>query len=113
MANFIDMWKRSGSGVGIEVQGNDLLVVAVKSRPSGVAVLGMLRVENFRERPAAEWGRDYAGLLKEHGLGHVSATVCLPRGEIVVRQLRLARKTSASPRLPCTTAARTSRRPWL
>lgn len=89
MSNLIDMWKRLGSGVGIEIQGEDLLVVAVKSRSSGVAVLGMLRVEGFRDRPAADWGGEYSALLREHGLSHVSATVCLPREEIVVRQLRV------------------------
>jgi len=89
MANLIDMWKRSGAGVGIEIRGEELVAVAVKARPSGVSVLGVLRVEGFRERPAADWGRDYAAMLREHGLAHVSATVCLPREEIVVRQLRL------------------------
>ncbi len=89
MANLIDMWKRYGAGVGIEIRDDALIAVAVRSRPSGVSVLGVLRVEGFRDRPAAEWGRDYAAMLREHGLSHVSATVCLPREEIVVRQLRL------------------------
>src|SRR5690606_5703023 len=67
----------------------DLLAVAVKSRPAGVTVLGAFRVEGFRDKAAAEWGRDYQRFVAEHGLGHVAATVCLPRNELVVRQLRL------------------------
>ena len=89
MSSVIEMWKRFGAGVGIEIRGADLRVFAIKSRPSGVSVLGSLRVTGFRERPAAEWGREYAALLREHGMSHVAATVCLPREEIVVRQLRL------------------------
>jgi hypothetical protein len=89
MSNLIEMWKRFGAGVGIEIRGEDLRVVLVKSRPSGVSVLGALEVKGFRDKPAAEWGRDYASLLREHGLSHVAATVCLPRVEVVVRQLRL------------------------
>ena len=51
--------------------------------------VGAFRVEGFRDKPAAEWGRDYQRFVTEHGLGHVAATVCLPRNELVVRQLRL------------------------
>jgi Tfp pilus assembly protein PilN len=78
---------RFGTGCGIEIRGEDLVVVAAKSRPAGVAVLGMTRLEGFRHRPPQEWGAQYAAFLKDHGLSHLSATVALPRQDVIVRQV--------------------------
>lgn len=78
---------RLGTGCGIEIRGEDLVVVAAKSRPAGVAVLGLTRLEDFRHRPPQEWGAQYAAFLKAHGLSHLSATVALPRQEVIVRQV--------------------------
>src|SRR6185369_12925300 len=39
--------------------------------------------------PAAEWGAEYARFLKATGVGRVSATVLLPRREVIVRQVAL------------------------
>ncbi len=78
-----------GSGVGIEICGADLEVVAARVRPSTVQVLGRLVIHNFAERPAAEWGAEYTRFLKSAGLGHLSATVLLPRREVIVRQVAL------------------------
>ena len=80
---------RLGSGCGIDIHGEQLCVVAVKSRPAGVTVLGATNLENFRHRPPHEWGAEYATFLKDHGLTHLSATVALPREEVIVRQLLL------------------------
>ncbi len=80
---------RLGSGLGIEIRGEDLRVVAVKSRPGGVTVLGSTTVEGFTERPAPEWGRELAAFLKNCGLSHAAATVCLPRRDVIVRQIQL------------------------
>ena len=82
-------FQRIGSGCGIEIRGEDLHVVAVKSRRAGLAVLGSAKIENFRERPAVEWGREYADFLVSCGFGHVSATVSLPREDVIVRQIQL------------------------
>jgi Tfp pilus assembly protein PilN len=85
-------WKllhRLGTGCGIEIRGEQLRVAAAKSRPSGVSVLDTLRIENFHSRPPQEWGAEYAAFLKAQGLSHVSATVALPREEVIVRQLLL------------------------
>jgi hypothetical protein len=71
------------------VRAKDLLVVAVKSRPAGVTVLGRKVIAEFRERPPSEWGGEYAEFLKELGLSHLAATVSLPRGEVIVRQIQL------------------------
>ena len=78
-----------GSGIGIEIAASNLEVVAARVRPNGVKVLGRLTVADFAARPAAEWGVDYARFLSSHGLSNVSATVLLPRREVIVRQVAL------------------------
>ena len=84
------MLARFGSGVGIEVGPENLEVVAVRVRPRRVRILGRLTIRDFASRPAAEWGAEYAGFLKSTGLGYVSATVLLPRREVVSRHVPLA-----------------------
>jgi hypothetical protein len=79
-----------GSGVGIEIGAADLEIVAARVRPSRIRVLGRLSIENFATRPAAEWGSEYSQFLKSLGIGHLSATVLLPRREVIVRQMALA-----------------------
>jgi hypothetical protein len=78
-----------GSGIGIEVGATSLEVAAARVRPSRIQVLGRLSIENFATRPAAEWGSEYSAFLKSLGIGHLSATVLLPRREVIVRQLAL------------------------
>ena len=78
-----------GSGVGIEIGATGLEVVVTRVRPSRIQVLGRLVVENFAGRPAAEWGAEYARFLKALGLSHLSATVLLPRRDVIVRQVAL------------------------
>ena len=82
-------WLAIGTGVGIEMGMRDLRVVAARVRPGGVRVLGSTVIERFRERPAAEWGAEYAEFLKRLGLSHLAATVLLPRREVIVRVLAL------------------------
>ena len=78
-----------GSSVGIEIGSANLEVVATRVRPNGVKVLGKLTIADFAARPAAEWGAEYARFLSSLGLSHVSATVMLPRREVIVRHLSL------------------------
>jgi hypothetical protein len=78
-----------GSGVGIEIGGDSLEVIAARVRPSKIEVLGRLVIDNYAARPAAEWGAEYARFLKSVGMGHLSATVLLPRREVIVRQMAL------------------------
>jgi hypothetical protein len=78
-----------GSGIGIEIGADRLEVIAARVRPSRIDVLGRLLIENYTQRPAAEWGADYARFLKSVGMGHLSATVLLPRREVIVRQIAL------------------------
>jgi len=83
----IRKWLAFGSGAGIEVGPVNLTVSIVRVRPSGAKLAGSTVIENFRERPAAEWGRQYADFLKSHGVGHLAAAVLLPRNEVIVRTM--------------------------
>jgi Tfp pilus assembly protein PilN len=78
-----------GSGVGIEIRAKDLEIVATRVRPGRVHVLGRLVIEDFAARPAAEWGAEYARFLRAAGIARLSATVLLPRRDVIVRHLML------------------------
>jgi hypothetical protein len=78
-----------GAGVGIEIGPTALEIVAARVRPSSIHVPGRMTIEDFASRPAAEWGMDYARFLKSLGLKHVSATVLLPRREVIARHVSL------------------------
>src|SRR5262249_35286835 len=77
----------NGSGVGIEIGANDLEVAAAQVRFARVRVVGRLTIANFAARPAAEWGVEYARFLKSTGMTGMSATVLLPRQDVIVRQV--------------------------
>jgi Tfp pilus assembly protein PilN len=78
-----------GSGVGLEIGSKDLEVAVTQVRPNKIRVLGRLTVEDYATRPAAEWGAQYARFLKASGAERLSATVLLPRREVIVRQIAL------------------------
>ena len=78
-----------GTGVGVEIGKHDLRVVMVRVRPSGVAILGVTTIAGFRERPAGEWGAEYAEFLKGLAGSHLAATALLPRREVIVRPVAL------------------------
>ncbi|HWQ53314.1 MAG TPA: PilN domain-containing protein [Bryobacteraceae bacterium] len=78
-----------GTGVGIEVRESSLEITVARVRPSGAQVIGRQTIRDFRERPAAEWGAEYTAFLKSLGEGRLSATVLLPRSEVIVRQVAL------------------------
>ncbi len=82
-------WLAIGTGIGIEIGSDDLTVTVVRLRPNGARVLGELTIPHFREQPAAEWGAAYAGFLQKLGVGHLAATILLPRDEVTVRQISL------------------------
>ncbi|MBL8234137.1 MAG: hypothetical protein JNL98_36915 [Bryobacterales bacterium] len=89
MSSGLRSWLAFGTGVGIEIAGADLRVAVVRVRPSGIDVLGTLLIEHYQERPAAEWGNEYMAFLRQHGASHLSATVALPRREVIVRTIAL------------------------
>ena len=78
-----------GAGMGIEIAGGDLEVAAARVRPSQIQVAGRLTIHDFASRPAAEWGAEYLRFAKSLGLADLSATVLLPRREVIVRQVAL------------------------
>ncbi|HBY58435.1 MAG TPA: hypothetical protein DEH78_01350 [Solibacterales bacterium] len=78
-------WLSVGSGIGIEIGLRDLRVTLVRVRPSGVRLLAQTTIENYRQRPAAEWGAGYNAFLRKHGVAHLAATVLLPRNEVIIR----------------------------
>src|ERR1700678_3757517 len=82
-------WLDVGTGIGIEIGSEDLTVTVVRLRPSGPRVLGELTIPRFREQPAADWGAAYSGFLQKLGVGHLAATILLPRDEVTVRQVSL------------------------
>lgn len=82
-------WLALGTGVGIVMGREDLIVTVVRLRPSGTRVLGELTIPRFREQPAAEWGANYAAFLQKLGARHLAATILLPRDEVTVRQVLL------------------------
>jgi len=78
-----------GTGAGIQIDGPDLEVAVARVRPTGVQVLARTTIARFHERPAAQWGAEYSALLGKLGTPHLSATVLLPRPEVIVRQIAL------------------------
>ncbi|MBV9769813.1 MAG: pilus assembly protein PilM, partial [Bryobacterales bacterium] len=82
-------WLAVGTGVGIEMGREDLLVTVVRLRPSGARILGELTIPRFREQAAADWGASYAAFVQKLGVSHLAATVLLPRDEVTVRQILL------------------------
>jgi Tfp pilus assembly protein PilN len=82
-------WLAIGTGIGIEIGSQDLTVTVVRLRPNGVRVLGELTIPRFREQPAADWGAAYTGFLQKLSVGHLAATILLPRDEVTVRQVSL------------------------
>src|SRR5437016_9176709 len=95
MAQSIQIWKdlrkllAFGSGAGIEIGATDLTVVVARVRPNRVRVPGRLVIEDYASRPAAEWGKEYTSFLKSVGADRMSATVLLPRREVIVRHVAL------------------------
>ena len=89
----IRAWVAFGSGVGIQIAGprgaESMHVAAVRVRPSGTRVLGGFSIEDFPHQPAGVWGTDYAAFVRKIGLQQASATVLLPRQDVIVRQLPL------------------------
>jgi len=82
-------WLAFGSGVGIEIGPDDLEVTVTRVRPSGARIIASTTIERFRERPAGEWGAEYAQFLRKTRTPHLAAVAVLPRGEMTVRSLTL------------------------
>lgn len=75
--------------MGIEIGASELQVTIARVRPSGIAMLGSATVDDFQQRPAAEWGRELHTFLKKLGCGHIAVNVLLPRQDVIVRQVHM------------------------
>ena len=86
-------WIAIGSGVGIEIAGppgaESLRIAAARVRPGGARLLGTLTIDDAQHHAAGTWGAEYSRFIRRLGLGHVRATVLLPRRDVTVRQLAL------------------------
>lgn len=82
-------WLAIGTGIGIEIAGENLSVTVVRVRPSGVRVLGELAIPRFDQQTASEWGATFSNFAKKLAVAHLSAAVLLPRDEVIVRQVAL------------------------
>jgi len=82
-------WLAVGTGVGIRICGDHLEVTVARLRGREAKVLAAAKIDDFRNRPASEWGAEYTSLLAGAGAGHLAATVILPRSEVIVRPLEL------------------------
>jgi Tfp pilus assembly protein PilN len=74
-----------GASVGIAIQDDHLEVVLVRARPNGVTVMARTAIADFRLRAPADWGKEFREFLMRHGEKHLSATVLLPRRDVIVR----------------------------
>jgi Tfp pilus assembly protein PilN len=82
------LWRKGallGTAVGVQVQGANLRVAVARVRPFGAAIPTVFTIHDFRTRPASEWRIEYQRELKKSGVAGVSATVLLPRSEVIVR----------------------------
>lgn len=93
MATVTAPWIRKllsvGTGPGIVLGKESLDVLLLCARPAGLDVVDTLRIDGYRERPASEWGAEYAGFLGRHAAKHKAALAVVPRNEVIVRTLQL------------------------
>jgi Tfp pilus assembly protein PilN len=74
-----------GTSAGISIGESDLEIALVRARPAGVTVVAHASIVNFRNRTPADWGREFRDFLARNGEKHLSATVLLPRRDVIVR----------------------------
>jgi hypothetical protein len=82
-------WLAIGTGVGIEISGAELRIIAVRVRPSGIQAIATTTIHGYAERPATEWGAEYAAFAKRAGVSGIPVTVVLPRADVIVRHLAM------------------------
>jgi len=78
-----------GTGFGIAIGAENLDLAIIRSRPSGTVLVAAKTIEDFRTRPASEWGAEVSQFLAASKEIHLAATVLLPREEVIVRIVRL------------------------
>jgi Tfp pilus assembly protein PilN len=74
-----------GTSAGIAIGDSNLEVALVRARPNGITVAAQATISDYRHRTPAEWGREFRDFLIKNGEKHLSATILLPRREVIVR----------------------------
>ena len=85
-------WRRAllfGTGVAIAPGEADLEVAVVRSRPGGSRLVAASRVQDYRSRPAADWGAELTAFLAAAGERGVPVALVLPRGAVIESTLSL------------------------
>jgi Tfp pilus assembly protein PilN len=82
-------WLIFGTGLGLAVNGTALEVAVATARSSAARLKAATTIQNFRTRPAAEWGAELNAFLTASGEPHLAATITLPREEVIVRTVQL------------------------
>lgn len=88
----LPLWRRAmafGTGFGIAIGERNLCAAIVRARPAGATPVSVTTFQDFRNRPAAEWGAELLRFVNRAGESRLAATVLLPRNEVVVRTLSL------------------------
>ena len=78
-----------GTGFGIAIHAKHLDAVLVRARPSSRTVPAWTSIQDFRSRPAADWGTELTRFLGTANEKNLAATVLLPRDEVIVRAIQL------------------------
>ncbi len=78
-----------GSGIGLSLGQRDLRVAVVRVRPTGPTLAAETVIQDFRDRPAAEWGNELQRFLAAHEAEHYVALALLPREEVLLRMVPL------------------------
>ena len=68
MNSLLPTWQRSlifGTGFGIVAGHSRMELAVVKLRPSGPSLVAESKLDNFRTRPATEWGAELNDFLVE------------------------------------------------
>ena len=85
----VRLWLAFGTGAAIEIRDKDLYISVARVRPSRTQLVGAMKVTDFANQPAADWGREINAFLRRNGAGHIALTTVLPRRDVIVRQLNL------------------------
>lgn len=80
---------RFGTGAGILIGADDLTIYIARLRPAGPKLLAWMVIEDFRNRPASEWGAEYQKLLDRTKTGPIPAMAMLPREQALLRTVAL------------------------
>jgi hypothetical protein len=78
-----------GSGIGLWLGESELRAVIVRIRPTGPALVAETVIQGFRERPAADWGRELQRFLAANEAEPYAVLALLPREEVLLRLVQL------------------------